>query len=150
MNKIIEIVNLCNLHQISLAAVESFTGGLFASQIVAVAGASHCFAGALVTYQNKIKAKLGINSDQGVVNAVTAQEMALKGKTYFDVDYCLSFTGNAGPIAIEDKPVGLIYVAINERIFQLQIPFKRREQIQKFAVDFAVDKLLEIIKNRIK
>ena len=38
--------------------------------------------------------------------------MASNGQKLLNVDYCVSFTGNAGPTAMEGKPVGLIYIGI--------------------------------------
>ena len=82
----------------TLGSVESFTGGLFAREITKVSGASHFFKGALVTY--------------GVVSREVAAQMASNGQKLLNVDYCVSFTGNAGPTAMEGKPVGLVYIGI--------------------------------------
>ena len=37
--------------------------------------------------------------------------MCINGKQILDSDICISFTGNAGPDAMEGKPVGLVYMA---------------------------------------
>ena len=101
----------------TLGSVESFTGGLFAREITKVSGASHFFKGALVTYASEEKNRiLGISYDvideYGVVSREVAAQMASNGQKLLNVDYCVSFTGNAGPTAMEGKPVGLIYIGI--------------------------------------
>ena len=94
----------------TLGSVESFTGGLFAKEITSVSGASHFFKGALVTYATEEKNRLlGISykdiDEFGVVSKEVAAQMASNGKKLLNVDYCVSFTGNAGPSAMEGKPV---------------------------------------------
>lgn len=101
----------------TLGSVESFTGGLFAREITKVSGASHFFKGALVTYASEEKNRiLGISYNDidqyGVVSREVAAQMASNGQKLLNVDYCVSFTGNAGPEAMEDKPVGIVYIGI--------------------------------------
>ena len=38
--------------------------------------------------------------------------MAKKGQQLLNVDVCVSFTGNAGPEAMEGEPVGEIYIGV--------------------------------------
>ncbi len=101
----------------TLGSVESFTGGLFASDITSVSGASHFFKGSLVTYATEEKNRLlGISYSDidkyGVVSKEIAMMMASRGKALLNVDYCVSFTGNAGPSAMENKPVGEVYIGV--------------------------------------
>ena len=102
---------------ITLGSVESFTGGMFASEITAVPGASHFFKGGLVTYMTEEKVRLlGIPYevvDQfGVVSKEAASLMAIRGAQVLNCDVCVSFTGNAGPEAMENKPAGRIYIGV--------------------------------------
>lgn len=133
----------------TLASVESFTGGLFASEIISISGASNFFKGSLVCYNNEIKEKLGVNTSNGVINANVAKEMSLKGKEFFNVDYCISFTGNAGPNVMENKKIGLVFISINDIVFELEIKENERNKIRKAAVEFAISKLNDIISNNI-
>ena len=137
----------------TLGSVESFTGGLFAREITEVPGASHFFKGALVTYASEEKNRiLGISyqdiDQYGVVSREVAAQMASNGQKLLNVDYCVSFTGNAGPDAMEGKPVGLVYigVAIYDRIevYELQLSGSR-DDIQKEGVKNA----LEILEKKI-
>ena len=104
----------------TLGSVESFTGGLFAREITSVPGASKFYKGGLVTYATEEKvALLGIpqkDVDQyGVVSKEIALQMAELGRKKLNVEYCVSFTGNAGPSAMEGKPVGEIYIGISNK-----------------------------------
>ena len=137
----------------TLGSVESFTGGLFAREITAVSGASHFFKGALVTYASEEKNRiLGISyqdiDQYGVVSREVAAQMAANGQKLLNVDYCVSFTGNAGPTAMEGKPVGLIYigVAIYDKLEVYEFNLEgSRDDIQKEGVSNA----LEILEKKI-
>ncbi len=128
----------------TLASIESFTGGLFASEIVSKPGASKYFRGSIIAYDSEIKEKFGIDISEGVISAEAAKQLAVIGKQFFNVDVCVAFTGNAGPIAMEGKPVGLVYIAINDQVYELKLKGSRNS-IRKKAVKFA----LSIISSRI-
>ncbi|MCF0227215.1 MAG: CinA family protein, partial [Malacoplasma sp.] len=53
-----EVVELCRKHNITLSTCESVTGGMIASYITKVSGASKVFKGGLVVYSNQAKQKL--------------------------------------------------------------------------------------------
>lgn len=131
---------------LKLAAVESFTGGLFGATVVAHPGASQVFVGALVAYSPQIKAKLGLDCSQGVISAAAARTLARAGRTYFEADYCISFTGNAGPSAQDNQPVGRVFIAINEQVFALQFNLASRQTIQTQAVTFALRQFRRLLK----
>lgn len=145
-----KIFQLLKSRNLKIAAVESFTGGLFSSTIVAQPGASEVFIGSMVAYHDHVKEALGVDCSRGSVNPDVARQLALSGKEYFEVDYCISFTGNAGPVAYDNQPVGLVYISINKQVFRLQFQKMTRQKIQKHAVDFALNKLGEILENQLK
>ena len=137
----------------TLGAAESFTGGGFANRIVSVSGASHFFKGSLVTYATEEKNRiLGISyqmiDEFGVVSQEVAGEMASHAKSLLNVDYAVSFTGNAGPEAMENKPVGEIYIGIafydKCQVFAFHLD-GTREEIKNKAIDIALDLLAKII-----
>ena len=137
----------------TLGSVESFTGGGFAHDITSVPGASHFFKGALVTYATEEKARiLGIPYSEidtyGVVSQEIAGQMAAHGKNLLNVDYCVSFTGNAGPTAMEGKKVGEVYIGVafydKVQVFSYQLEGDR-ENIQKEAIKIAYELLEKII-----
>ncbi len=148
-----EINKLFRERGLTLGSVESFTGGMFAKEITAVSGASKFYKGGLVTYAAEEKARLlGISKDDieqyGVVSEQIAYQMAENGRDLLDVDVCVSFTGNAGPEAMEGKPVGEIYIGLSSKDGTLVFPYMlkgTRNSIQEEGVKNA----LEIIKEKI-
>lgn len=140
---------------LSLGSIESFTGGSFASDITSLPGASKFYKGSLITYATEEKARLlGISWDTinkyGVCSQEVAGEMAGHGKALLDVDVAVSFTGNAGPIPMENKPVGEIYIGVAFlnmcQVYQFNLSGDRKN-IQKEAINIACQILEKIILN---
>ena len=142
-----EINKLFHEKGLTLGSVESFTGGLFAKTITAVSGASRFYKGGLVTYATEEKARLlGIKQEDidkyGVVSKEIAYQMAEKGRKVLDIDVCVSFTGNAGPDAMEGKPVGEVYIGLAYQDEVKVYPFLLkgdRNSIQEEGVKNALD-----------
>ena len=137
----------------TLGSVESFTGGLFSETITAVPGASHFYKGGFVTYASEEKNRLlGISYDTidqyGVVSQEVAAAMASNAQKLLNVDYCVSFTGNAGPSAMENKPVGEVYIglATSEKVeaFPYQLEGERNK-IQEKAINLAFTLLADAL-----
>lgn len=136
---------------LSLGSVESLTGGLFASTVCEVPGASKVFKGAIVTYANSVKEHLADVMEEtiqtyGVVSEQVAEEMALGGARNLDVDVCVSFTGNAGPTSEPgEAKVGDVFMAVafgNRGVFHFALHFKgNRNSIREQAVDRAFEEL---------
>jgi len=129
----------------TIGSIESFTGGLFAKEVTSVPGASKYYKGTIVTYATSIKERLlGISHDDvmkyGVVSKEIAEQMAVYGRDLLDVDVCISFTGNAGPDAMEGKPVGEIYIGISTEEKTEVFPYHlsgERFEIQSQAIEIA-------------
>lgn len=137
---------------LTLGSVESFTGGLFARSITAVSGASKFYKGGYITYATEEKINLicvpeDVIEEKGVVSKEVAYYMANNARQLLKVDVCVSFTGNAGPDAMEGKPVGEVHIGIaskdSAQVYSLLLKGNRNE-IQQQAVDFVLEKLLEI------
>lgn len=100
----------------TLSTAESCTGGLIASSITDIPGASKVFLGGMVVYATEMKLRLlGVTRevlDYGVISSQMAEAMALKIKLLTGSDYSIATTGNLGPDVMEGKPRGLIYIAI--------------------------------------
>ena len=94
------LVEILKSKNLTIGAVESMTGGLFASAVTDIPGASDVFCGSIVAYTPQVKCNL-VNVrketiDQfGVVSWEVASEMAYNGRTLLNVDYCIAVTGNA-------------------------------------------------------
>lgn len=106
-------------HTITLA--ESCTGGLLASTLTDIAGASSWFKKSWVTYANDAKiTELGVDPEEleskGAVSAQVAIQMAKGALSRADADFAISVSGIAGPTNEgSTKPVGTVYVGIASR-----------------------------------
>jgi nicotinamide-nucleotide amidase len=102
----------------SLAIAESATGGLVASRITDVHGASDYFERGFVTYANRAKqAALGVSREaldaHGAVSSPVAAEMAAGARDVAGTDWGLATTAIAGPTGgTEEKPVGTAFVGV--------------------------------------
>lgn len=109
---------LLRLRGATLAVAESCTGGLIASRLTDVPGASEYFLAGLVTYSNEAKSQLlGVDPEiiatHGAVSEACARAMATGARRVSGADYALATTGIAGPGgATADKPLGLVYLAV--------------------------------------
>lgn len=110
------VLALCRARGFTLVTAESCTGGLVASTLTAVPGASEVFLGGVVAYADRVKeSELGVPREvlerHGAVSAETAAAMARGARARLDADVALAVTGIAGPGgASADKPVGLVFV----------------------------------------
>ena len=101
----------------TVATAESCTGGLIASSIVDIAGASDCFNEGYITYSNEAKMRnLSVKESTlmqyGAVSTQTAKEMAMGVRKKARADFGIASTGIAGPGGgSPEKPVGLVYIA---------------------------------------
>lgn len=139
----------------TLGSVESFTGGRFAASMTAIPGASKFFVGSYVTYATYEKIRL-LNiprervDQYGVVSQEIGGDMAMRGKFLLDSDYCISFTGNAGPTPMENKPVGLIYIGVTAysmtQVYEYRLQ-GTREQIIEQALDLGYQHLAIMLRD---
>ena len=122
INKEAELLyNNCAKKGIFITTAESCTGGLIASSIVSTSGSSNIFRSSFVTYSNQMKTKLlNIASEiieiNGAVSEIVATKMAENILDVLEADISIAVTGIAGPGGgSEDKPVGLVWIAIGNR-----------------------------------
>lgn len=99
-----------------LGLAESSTGGMLASRITDVPGASDYLAGSVVAYSNQAKSELlGVDPSlierHGAVSPEVAAAMARGALERFRADIACSITGVAGPGGgSEEKPVGYVCI----------------------------------------
>jgi PncC family amidohydrolase len=138
----------------TIGTVESITGGALTAALTSVSGASKVIKGGLVTYTNEEKEKLLTISKQllekhGAISEAAAKQMAKLGRYRLNVDLCVALTGNAGPTAIEGKPIGLFYLAIatpHEVCVKKFIVDGTRTQIMRQAVNAALLEIQRVLK----
>ncbi|TWX72864.1 CinA family nicotinamide mononucleotide deamidase-related protein [Colwellia sp. C1TZA3] len=103
--------------QQKITVAESCTGGLIASQITAIAGASAVFEAGFVTYSNAMKSKMidvpaATLLSYGAVSKETVLAMAKGALAKSNADYVIAVSGIAGPDGgTKDKPVGSVWIA---------------------------------------
>ncbi len=153
LEKSYKVIEALASRRLSIGSVESITGGLFASSLCAIPGASRAFRGALVTYTAEEKHRLVDVSPRdidrhGVVSEPVAVQMAIGGLRKLDVDVAVSFTGNAGPTREKgDAPVGRVEMCIATRhghVSMGQDFSGTRNEIREKAVEMMLDTLLSI------
>ena len=141
-------------YKISLA--ESCTGGLLASSITSISGASKVFNLGLVTYSNQAKIKLlkinkNIIKKYGAVSHECCLAMVKNLSKISKANINVSTTGIAGPKgATKQKPVGLVYIGVKKgnkiQINKCLFKNKKRSLIQKTTVKKALVLILRAAK----
>ena len=102
----------------SVSATESCTGGLIASLLTDVKGASEVFPGGFVTYSNAAKRTVGTDAEvisaEGVYSAACAEAMARAAMRAFGTDFAVGVTGTLGRIdpANTDSLPGEVFFCI--------------------------------------
>ena len=109
--------------QLKIVTAESCTGGLLASLLTDVEGASHAFERGFVVYSEASKCELlGIAQDRieacGAVSRDVAIAMAQGAIHQSDADIALAITGYAGP-ADDGGEEGLVHFACARRNGQM-------------------------------
>lgn len=95
---------------LTLGVAESLTGGLIASRLVNVPGASTWFRGGVVSYASDVKFTLLGVTPGPVVAATAAQEMAEGVRRTVGSDVGLAITGVAGPQPQDGHAPGTVFV----------------------------------------
>lgn len=129
----------------SIATAESCTGGTVGSMIASVPGASDYYRGGVIAYSNEAKTSLlDVSRDaielHGAVSEEVASAMALGVRAALAANIALAITGIAGPGGgTEDKPVGLVYVALagedgRLEVKRMRIPGNREGVVRRAAL----------------
>ena len=142
--------------KLKISFVESCTGGLLASSITSISGASKIFNLGLITYSNQAKIKfLKVNKNiikkYGAVSHECCLAMVNNLSKISKAHINVSITGIAGPNGgTKLKPVGLVYIGVKKgnkiRINKCFFKSKKRSTIQKATVKKALDLILRITK----
>lgn len=148
------VIGLLKRKKMTVTAAESCTGGLFASTLINVPGASEVLGESYITYSNEAKHKiLGVKNktlrNEGAVSEKCAEEMAKGAAKAANARAAVSITGIAGPDGgTDEKPVGLVYIGcyIDGRIWVKSYHMNGdRQKIREVTVKRALDMLRRCI-----
>ncbi len=142
--------------KLKISVAESCTGGLLASKITSISGASKIFNLGFITYSNQSKMKIlkvdkKIIKKYGAVSHQCCRAMVNNLSKISKTNINVSITGIAGPNGgTKNKPVGLVYIGVKKgnklRVNKCLFNIKNRSLVQKAAVKKALDLVLMIAK----
>ena len=104
------VLRLCEEQGLTLGTAESMTGGLIASRLTAVPGASRVFRGSIVSYASEVKYDLLGVPEGPVVTEEAAAAMAEGACRALGCDVAVSVTGVAGPDPQEGIRPGTVFL----------------------------------------
>lgn len=129
------LVDLLVERGLTVGIAESCTGGVLASRVTSIPGASRAFLGAVVAYSNAAKSDLlgvdpAVIEADGAVSEAVALQLAAGARERLGADIGVSTTGIAGPTGgTPDKPVGTVWLgyvdASTTRAVRLQLTTDR-------------------------
>jgi len=150
------LIKLLIRKKIKISVVESCTGGLLASAITSISGASKIFNLGLITYSNQAKIKIlkvnkNIIKKFGAVSYECCYAMVNNLSKISKTNINVSITGIAGPKGgTKKKPVGLVYIGVKKgnkiEIIKCLFKSKKRSSIQKATVRKALNLVLRTTK----
>ena len=142
------LVNKLQKKKLKISFAESCTGGMLATAITSISGASKIFNLGLITYSNDAKINIlrvnkKIIQKYGAVSPECCEAMVKNLSKISKADVNISITGIAGPKGgTKTKPVGLVYIGVkksNKLIITKNIfKQKKRNDIQKATVKRAL------------
>jgi PncC family amidohydrolase len=101
-----------------LSVAESCTGGLLGSAVTSVPGSSGWFEGGVVSYSDRVKARVlgvpaGVLEEHGAVSRETVKAMCGGVSALLGTEAAIAVSGIAGPGGgTEEKPVGTVWIAV--------------------------------------
>jgi PncC family amidohydrolase len=130
---------------LSFGVAESLTGGLIASRLVNVPGASAWFRGGVVAYDTRVKFDVLGVPEGPVVTESAAAAMAQGAARVTGADVGLGITGVAGPEEQEGVDPGTVFVGLSlpgqpAQTRELRVPGDR-ERVRQYAAISALDLL---------
>ena len=141
--------------KLKISFAESCTGGMLASSITSINGASKVFNLGFITYSNQAKINIlkvskNIIKKYGAVSAECCKAMVVNLSKISKANINVSITGIAGPNGgTKKKPVGLVYIGlkkgnkiiVSKNLFKL----KSRISIQKLTVKTTLKLINKIV-----
>ncbi|HZQ28598.1 MAG TPA: competence/damage-inducible protein A [Acidimicrobiales bacterium] len=134
--------------RLTLGLAESVTGGLVASRLVNVPGASEWFRGSVVAYSSEVKFDVLDVPEGPVVTEEAAKAMAQGAAKVLGADVGLAVTGVAGPTDQDGMPVGTVFLGVYldgaAEAVRISLPGDRNR-----IREFAAISLLDLLRRRL-
>lgn len=154
----LEIVNKLKEKHLTIATMESCTGGGIANEITNISGASSIIKESYVTYCNEAKIKQGVPAEviekYTVYSGETAQEMAKAAKIQAKSNIAIGITGQLGRIDPNNPTNKLnhVWFAIidnndNIEVKEIVVPDEDRKLQKEYAINEVAKELLNTITN---
>ena len=147
------IVKKLNKKKLKISFAESCTGGMLASKITSISGASKVFGLGLVTYSNQAKISIlkvnkRIIQKYGAVSPQCCEAMVKNLAKISKAQINVSVTGIAGPNGgTKTKPVGLVYIGVKNKNKILITKNIFKQKSRKAIQNATVKRTLEIIRS---
>ncbi len=149
------IVKKLNKKKLKISFAESCTGGMLASKITSISGASKVFGLGLVTYSNQAKISIlkvnkRIIQKYGAVSPECCEAMVKNLAKISKAQINVSVTGIAGPNGgTKTKPIGLVYIGVKNKNKILITKNIFKQKSRKAIQNATVKRTIEIIKSLI-
>ena len=150
------LLRILTKKKLKISFAESCTGGLLASTITSISGASKIFNLGLVTYSNQAKNKIlkvnkNIIKKYGAVSQECCSAMVKNLSIISKANINISITGIAGPRGgTKQKPIGLVYIGVKKgnkiKVNKCLFKSKKRSSIQRATVKKALNLIFRVAK----
>ena len=150
-----DVIEAARKAGIKIATAESCTGGMVATALTDISGASAVFDRGFITYSYASKPEmLGICPESieahGAVSAQVVAQMASGALAHSDADIAVAITGIAGPVEGSSKPEGRVWFAVstasNTETTVQEFGAIGRAKVRQASVEQALSLLLGAIK----
>lgn len=142
-----EIVSKLNEQNLTIATMESCTGGGVANEITSISGASSVLKESYVTYCNEAKIKQGVPAEviakYTVYSPETAIEMAKAVKKQAGSDIAVGVTGQLGRVdpnnPVENEKLNCVWYAVSNQndeiiVEQVNVPNDERKHQKEIVI----------------
>ena len=151
------IVNKLINNNKTISTMESCTGGLLASSLTDIEGASEVIKFSAVTYSNEFKIKMGVSEEVintfSVYSIETAIEMSKNISKFTNSNYGVGITGKLNRVDSNNlfSKDNVVYISIydkdNDKYYNYDIEVNRdtRRENKRYVIEFIYNKLIDII-----
>ncbi len=154
-----KIVSLLAKKRLTIATMESCTGGGIVNAITNIPGASEVLKFSAITYSNEYKIKMGVNKDTidtySVYSEEVAKEMSYNIVKYASADYGIGVTGKINRIDPNNLSGddNIVFISIYEKSSgsyynnKITLPNIERVQCKNIIIKEVQNLLLKILMN---